>query len=85
MTRIISHRGVSWTAPPKPVPKNQKNCAEIRLACRRCSTQRGRFWSIRHAMTDGWRQIERFKWQTEPCCNHRGLCQFCRKHPEEDG
>ena len=85
MTRIITRRGVSWLLQPKPVPAKQREYKEIRLACRRCSEQRGRFRSIRHAMADGWRQIERFKWRTEPCCNYRGLCPFCRKHPEEEG
>ncbi len=84
--KIFSLDGVSWiTAPVKRVLAKQKDYEDIGLACRRCTDQRGRFRSIEHALADGWSRIERWKWLAEPCSNHRGLCPFCRKHPEEEG
>ncbi len=79
---IFSLKGASWVTTPR-APVNQKDYEDIGIACRRCSDQRGWFRSIKHAMADGWRQIQRWKWLTEPCCNHRGLCPLCRDHPEE--
>jgi len=88
MARIFRLKGVSWAQPKRPkhkrVPKKQRDHEDIGLACRRCTDQRGRFRSIEHALADGWRRIERWKWLAEPCSNHRGLCPFCRKHPEEE-
>ena len=84
MPKIFSLKGVSWSQ-PKRIPAKQKDHQEIGIACRRCRMQRGRFRSIKHAKADGWRMIERWKWLSEPLSNYRGLCPFCRKHPEEGG
>lgn len=85
MTRIVSHHGVSWLAHPiNRVPTRQRESEEMGIACRRCIISRARFHSLRHALADGWRRIERWKWHTEPFCNFRGLCPVCRTHPEEE-
>ena len=85
MTRIISHRGVSWISPPvKHVPPKQREHEEIGIACRRCVISRSRYPSMKAAFADGWRKIEVYAWRTEPHSNHRGLCPSCRTHPEEE-
>lgn len=91
--KIVSLDGVSYSRTTVAAPwrfsmadRRQNEREEISIACRRCIVSRGRYQSEKAAKREGWRHIKPYKWPPttrEHGSTHRGLCGFCRKHPEE--
>ena len=87
MHKIITVNGVSWLAVASPVdatPVPQHDNALVGIACVRCSNSKSWARSVGVLRREGWTKIVPYQWLTGFRHNHKGLCAFCRNHPEEE-